>query len=114
MEKCGEVISSFLQIRYITGDSGSYRRRIMTAEIISIGNELLNGNTVNSNATFMSRRLHEMGILVERIQTLRDDASAISEALDLAMNRARIAARPVLRNAARREGIAVSVRPTAS
>ena len=33
----------------------------MEAEIISIGNELLSGNTLNSNATFIARKLHETG-----------------------------------------------------
>ncbi len=62
----------------------------MIAEIISIGNELLNGNTVNSNATFIAKSLHENGVLVNFSQTVRDDAFAIKSALQLALQRAEI------------------------
>ncbi|UCF64403.1 MAG: competence/damage-inducible protein A [bacterium] len=62
----------------------------MIAEIISIGNELLNGNTVNSNATFIAKSLHENGVSVNFSQTVRDDAFAIKSALQLALQRAEI------------------------
>jgi len=62
----------------------------MIAEIISIGNELLNGNTVNSNATFIAKCLHESGVSVTFSQTVRDDPSAIKSALHLALERAEI------------------------
>ena len=60
------------------------------AEIISIGNELLNGNTVNTNASYIARRLHENGMPVGWIQTVQDEAGAIQNALDLALKRSRI------------------------
>jgi len=60
----------------------------MLAEIISIGNELLNGNTVNSNATYISKKLHENGIITAYIQVVGDVAAAIRQALDLALTRA--------------------------
>jgi nicotinamide-nucleotide amidase len=59
----------------------------MLAEIISIGNELLNGNTVNSNATYISKKLHENGIIAGYIQVVGDVAVAIRQALDLALAR---------------------------
>ena len=59
----------------------------MLAEIISIGNELLNGNTVNSNATYISKKLHENGIIAGYIQVVGDVAIAIRQALDLALAR---------------------------
>ncbi|RQW02914.1 MAG: competence/damage-inducible protein A, partial [Calditrichaeota bacterium] len=58
--------------------------------IISIGNELLNGNTVNSNATFIARRLHETGVDVVWVQTIRDVAADITHALETATGRADI------------------------
>ncbi len=62
----------------------------MNAEIISIGNELLNGNTVNTNATFIARRLHETGVNVTWVQTLRDVDEDITDALEEAMHRSDI------------------------
>ena len=59
----------------------------MLAEIISIGNELLNGNTVNSNATYISKKLHENGIITAYIQVVGDVAVAIRQALDLTLTR---------------------------
>jgi nicotinamide-nucleotide amidase len=60
----------------------------MLAEIISIGNELLNGNTVNTNAVFIAQRLHECGIEVNWIQTVGDKPDDIRMAIDLAIKRA--------------------------
>ena len=62
----------------------------MKAEIISIGNELLNGNTVNTNATFISRKLHLIGIPTQWVQTVADDPKHIRGALEAAMQRADI------------------------
>ncbi len=57
----------------------------MRATIISIGNELLNGRTVNSNATFISGRLFEIGIQTERVLTIRDEPESITEGLRTAL-----------------------------
>ena len=38
----------------------------MTAEIISVGTELLLGNILNTNAQYLSRELAELGITVQR------------------------------------------------
>ena len=62
----------------------------MEAEIISIGNELLSGNTLNSNATFIARKLHETGVTVKYIQTIGDNAGVIKESLEQAMERSQI------------------------
>jgi nicotinamide-nucleotide amidase len=62
----------------------------MLAEIISIGNELLNGNTVNSNATYISKKLHENGIITGYIQVVGDLEAAIRETLDIALSRSDI------------------------
>lgn len=60
----------------------------MKAHIVSIGNELLIGQTVNTNAAWMGSRLSEVGVVVERIVTVGDDEGAIREALQQAMERA--------------------------
>lgn len=60
----------------------------MLAEIISIGNELLNGSTVNTNAAFIAQRLHECGIEIGWMQTVGDKPDAIQKAIGLAIKRA--------------------------
>ncbi len=62
----------------------------MKAEIISIGNELLNGNTVNTNATYIAQQLHRVGITPLWIQTVGDEPDHIRQALETAMRRADI------------------------
>jgi len=58
----------------------------MNAIILSIGNELLSGKTVNSNASYIGRKLYEIGIAVNEIQTIADDPTAIRNSLDRAMS----------------------------
>jgi nicotinamide-nucleotide amidase len=54
----------------------------MNACIISIGNELLIGQTVNTNAAWMGRKLSEIGIPVEKVVTIGDDKQQIESAVD--------------------------------
>lgn len=56
----------------------------MIAEIISIGDELLVGQVVNTNATWMAQQLHEIGIPVRQIIAVADEAGEIIRALDAA------------------------------
>lgn len=60
----------------------------MKAEIISVGNELLNGITVNTNATYICGQLHENGIVTNWVQTVGDDEDRIGKALQTAVSRA--------------------------
>lgn len=53
----------------------------ITAEIISIGDELLIGQTLNSNAGWMGERLALIGIRVKRVVTISDDRQDILEAI---------------------------------
>jgi len=60
----------------------------MISEIISIGDELLVGQVVNTNATRMAQHLQEIGIPVRQISAISDDAAEITRALDVAFARA--------------------------
>ena len=51
----------------------------MTAEIISVGTELLLGNILNTNAQFLSRELAELGITVQRESTIGDNHGRLEE-----------------------------------
>jgi len=62
----------------------------MHAEIITIGNELLQGKILNSNATTIARSLSELGIWVERITSVSDDSTAITAALKEAAKKSQI------------------------
>jgi len=62
----------------------------MKAWIISIGNELLIGKTVNTNATWLAKKLTELGIKVERIITIPDDIAVVSEIFREAIKSANI------------------------
>ena len=42
----------------------------MTAEIISVGTELLLGNILNTTAQYLSRELADLGITVQRESTI--------------------------------------------
>lgn len=62
----------------------------MLAEIISIGDEILIGQIVNTNAVFMAKALNKIGVEVVQITTISDRQSAIVKALDEAQERAQI------------------------
>jgi len=53
--------------------------------IVSIGNELLNGQTVNTNTTYLSSELLSIGIPVVSSYTIGDDVDAIIRAFNLAV-----------------------------
>jgi len=55
--------------------------RMTRAVIISIGDELLSGATVDTNAAYLSARLEELGISTVRHLTVGDDAGAIADAV---------------------------------
>ncbi|MDR0892450.1 MAG: CinA family nicotinamide mononucleotide deamidase-related protein, partial [Mediterranea sp.] len=57
----------------------------MFAEIITIGDELLIGQVVDTNSAWMGRELNKIGIEVLRIVTIRDREDEIMEAVDKAM-----------------------------
>jgi molybdenum cofactor synthesis domain-containing protein len=56
-------------------------------EIICIGNELLIGKTLNTNAFWMAKRATSLGIMVNRITVVGDDVDEIANATSEAMNR---------------------------
>jgi nicotinamide-nucleotide amidase len=52
-----------------------------TVELLSVGNELLLGNTVNTNASWLAAQITTLGALVNRTTTVRDDLEDISNAI---------------------------------
>ncbi|MCD6409043.1 MAG: nicotinamide mononucleotide deamidase-related protein [Candidatus Verstraetearchaeota archaeon] len=60
---------------------------MLVAEILSIGNELLIGKTVNTNASWLGRRLTSMGFHVKRIVVVGDEVEEIAQAVSEALAR---------------------------
>jgi len=54
------------------------------ASIVSIGNEVLGGQTIDTNAAYLSQKLLSIGIQVVSSHTVGDDIDAIVRALNLA------------------------------
>jgi nicotinamide-nucleotide amidase len=58
-----------------------------TVEILSIGNELLLGNTVNTNASWIAAQVTRLGGTVTRVTTVADNLDEISRATNEALRR---------------------------
>ncbi len=52
-----------------------------TVELLSVGNELLLGNTVNTNASWLAAQITALGAMVNRTTTVRDNLEDISNAV---------------------------------
>jgi nicotinamide-nucleotide amidase len=62
----------------------------MKTEIITIGDEILIGQIVDTNSAWMAEKLDEKGFSVVQITSVPDKKDAIKRALDLALNNADI------------------------
>ncbi|MGL4597682.1 MAG: competence/damage-inducible protein A [Bacteroidia bacterium] len=60
----------------------------MLTEIITIGDEILIGQIVDTNSAWMGQQLNRTGIKVKQISSVSDDPQHIVQALDLAKTRA--------------------------
>ena len=62
----------------------------MKAELITIGDEILIGQIVNTNAVFLSKALNKIGIEIAQITSISDDKEAIIKTLDDTVFRAQV------------------------
>src|SRR5712691_8907784 len=62
-------------------------KRSPTAEIISVGNELLIGHTLDTNSHWIAKRLTKFGWTLQRITVLRDSLTAIKDGVTSALRR---------------------------
>lgn len=62
----------------------------ITAELISIGDEILIGQILNTNAQWLGEELYKIGIQTAYITTIGDDKEVIANSLKIAENRADI------------------------
>lgn len=59
----------------------------MTAEILSVGTELLLGQIVNTDAQYLARRLSEAGVILHHQTTVGDNPDRLREAVQTALAR---------------------------
>lgn len=62
----------------------------MNAELITIGDEILIGQIVNTNAVFLGKALNKIGIEIVQITSISDKKEAIIKALDASYERAQL------------------------
>ena len=60
---------------------------VLTVEVITVGNELLSGRVVNTNASWIASRVTGLGGVVKRITTVSDDVEECSAAIRDALTR---------------------------
>ncbi len=60
---------------------------IESVEIVTIGDELLLGTTIDTNAVFLARALGEIGVAIARRATVGDDPAEIADAVQQALDR---------------------------
>lgn len=56
-------------------------------EIVSVGNELLIGKVINTNAQWLARRATSLGLVVKRITVVRDDVEETAEVIQGTLTR---------------------------
>ncbi|MGI9550900.1 MAG: CinA family nicotinamide mononucleotide deamidase-related protein, partial [Aurantibacter sp.] len=62
----------------------------MLAEVITIGDEILIGQVIDTNSVFIAKELNKIGISVYQITSVQDDRDHILKALEEARSRAKI------------------------
>src|SRR5690606_37276205 len=62
----------------------------MTAIVITVGDELLIGQVVNTNAAWLGEQLGLAGMTVARMETVGDDVAAIRRALERGLDEAEV------------------------
>ena len=61
---------------------------MLTCEIVSVGTELVHGNVEDTNATYLSASLRDLGLAVRFRQTCGDNTERLTKTLALAQSRA--------------------------
>jgi nicotinamide-nucleotide amidase len=69
-------------------DGSAADRRLLTAELLSVGSEITVGDTRDTNAGELARDLTARGVQILRLQALPDDLEVVRGALEAALGRA--------------------------
>ncbi len=65
-------------------------RRLTAVEIVCVGEELLDGSVVNTNAVYLGSRLHELGFRVRAVHTVGDRVEEIDETIRQSLSRVKV------------------------
>lgn len=68
-------------------DLSETKDHFMQAEIITIGDEILVGQTVDTNSAWLAKKLKLIGVAVHEITSIADTKTSITQTLDRALNR---------------------------
>jgi nicotinamide-nucleotide amidase len=68
-------------------ESHPSKNAIMVAEIITVGDEILIGQTVDTNSAWLGQNLNAIGVEIGRITSIRDTEEAIVSSLEEALDR---------------------------
>lgn len=71
----------------MAGDDGAVPQP-MTVELVSVGDELLTGEVVNTNASWLATQLYAQGVQTQRVATIPDAIDAIAGTVRRARSRA--------------------------
>ena len=71
----------------ITAEAAEKSEMSVKIEIVCIGNELLIGKTLNTNAQFLAKRATTLGVIVDRITVVSDDVNEIARAIRESLKR---------------------------
>ncbi|MFA7288792.1 MAG: competence/damage-inducible protein A [Melioribacteraceae bacterium] len=58
----------------------------MNAHLVTIGDEILIGQTINTNSAFIGETLSDLGVIITEAHVIQDDAEAILREFDYAFN----------------------------
>jgi molybdenum cofactor synthesis domain-containing protein len=72
-------------VAFLLGDRLSNKWKI--AELIFTGNELLNGNVLNTNSQWIAQILTSLGVTVNRMEVIEDNIDVIAKALGESLDR---------------------------
>ena len=62
----------------------------MKAELITVGDEILIGQIVNTNSVFLAKELNKIGIEITQMTTISDEKESILNALDTSIERVQL------------------------
>ena len=63
---------------------------MIKSHIITIGDEILSGNIIDTNAKWLSEKLYSIGIKTTKIITISDDKNQIKRTINSSINRSDI------------------------
>lgn len=77
-------------VAYFNGQKNSHCLQIMKIVLVTIGDELLNGDIVNTNAAWMSRQITDLGGEVHAVETIGDSREQLLDVLSRSVNNAEV------------------------